>query len=646
MIPQTSWARLIAALLLVAAPMALYMPAWLSLGWLALVLWRGMLHRQGRRLPGGALRALLAAVALVAVLAEFGTIAGRDAGVALLLSMTALKLLETRARRDFFVVACLGYFLVGTGFLFSQSLPMALYLCGAMLALTTALIGAQRAAPLARDARLALRMTLQALPVAAALFVLFPRIEGPLWSMPGSGEAAVTGLDDRMEPGSIGRLVRSNELAFRVTFSGNPPPPEQRYWRGPVLWVTDGRRWGPAPPASRRSAPQLVPRGAATDYTVTLEASHQRWLLALDRPVAGPAGSSLSADGVLLAGAPITERVQYTARSLPDYATGPLDTVSRRLALQLPGPPSDRIAALAATWRAAAGDDAGVVDAALRHFREQPFVYTLTPPRLGADPVDQFLFETRRGFCEHYAAAFTVLMRSAGIPARVVTGYLGGELNPLGDFLTVRQSDAHAWAEVWLPGRGWTRVDPTVAVAPERAERAIDTVADELPGGAVRFRARHVGWLTGAARQLRFAYDAVNRGWHQWVLGYDADRQLRLLQRLGIDYRGVQAMALTLAAIVGALLLFAGWQAGHRPRRLRDPALAAWERACARLARRGLPRAPHEGPHDFAARVAAGRPDLAAATLQIANLYAARRYGGAADDTLEALRQAVRAFRP
>jgi len=250
MIPQASWARLIGALLMVAAPFALYTPLWLTLGWIALLLWRWQLHRQGRRLPGGVARALLASAALVTVLIEYGTVAGRDPGIALLLAMTALKLLETRGQRDFFVVACLGYFLVGAGFLYSQSLAMVLYLIGAVLALTTALIGAQRAAPLAQDTRLALRMTLQALPVAVALFVLFPRIEGPLWSMPGASEAGMTGLDDSMEPGSIGRLAQSDAIAFRVSFDTAPPPPDQRYWRGPVLWVTDGRRWGPAPARS------------------------------------------------------------------------------------------------------------------------------------------------------------------------------------------------------------------------------------------------------------------------------------------------------------------------------------------------------------------------------------------------------------
>jgi len=379
---------------------------------------------------------------------------------------------------------------------------------------------------------------------------------------------------------------------------------------------------------------------------VILEPSRERWLLALDLPGTGPPGSSINADSQLLANTPVTERLRYSARSLPDYTTGPPDAVSRRMALQLPAKTSARVTALAASWRAASGDDAGVVAAALRHFREQPFVYTLTPPRLGSDPVDEFLFDTRRGFCEHYAAAFTVLMRSSGIPTRVVTGYLGGELNPLGNFLTVRQSDAHAWAEVWLADRGWTRVDPTAAIAPERVEHGIDLDAAELPGGAVRFRIGESSWLTASVRQMRFAYDALNRGYHQWVLGYDVARQRDLLQRLGVDYRGVQAMTLTLAGVIGTLLLLVGWQAGRAPRHRRDPAQVAWSRCCHRLARRGLPRAPHEGPLDYAARVAAARPDLADATAQIADLYAACRYAGAPDETLRALRLAVRAFRP
>ena len=640
--------RLLVGLLLVGAPLALHQPPWLSLGWLAIALlplWR---LRRGRPLPGPWLRIPLALAGFLAVLATYGGIAGRDPGVALLTTMIALKLLELRSLRDLYVAVFLGYFLVMANLLYSQELPMAGYLLLSVMVLTMTLIAANRGpghTSTTGEARLAGKLLLQGLPIMLVLFFLFPRIDGPLWHMPEERNQAVTGISEEMSPGDISRLVRDDSVAFRVEFDGALPPPVERYWRGPVMWFTNGRRWraGSLPSASTgyRGFGDLV------SYAVTLEPSRQRWLFALDLPANVPDDARLTTDFQVVTTLPVTERRRYQASSYTRYRADGLSPAQRRSGLQLPGVVSDRVRRLADEWRLEADSDRQVVDLALAHFREQPFVYTLNPPLLGRDPIDGFLFETRRGFCEHYATSFTMLMRLAGIPARVVTGYQGGQRNPFGGYLIVRQSDAHAWAEVWLPDSGWTRVDPTAAVAPERIERAIDADAEFGLDGAVQFRGLGGSFTVSLAEQFQFAIDSLNATWDLWVLGYGAARQLEVLSQLGLGIDDWHAVTMALAIVVGVMLPLIGWSIMRPPGHARDPAATLYRRFCARLARCGLGRATHEGPRSYAARVTSARPELAAAVARITDLYIGLRYAPAPSDTsLAALRRAVHGFRP
>jgi len=642
--------RLALGLLLVGAPLALYQPPWLSLGWLTVLLLRWLQVHRGRPQPPGWVRMGLTFAGLAAVLLTYGTVAGRDAGVALLGTMTALKLLEVTRPRDLYLAVFLGYFLVITNFLYSQEIPMAIYLLLSVLALTSTLIAINRgpsSAPATADLRLAARLMLQGLPVMVVLFVLFPRVDEPLWHMPDRGPQATTGISDTMEPGSISELVASNAVAFRVDFDGEPPPQAQRYWRGPVLWFTNGRRWRAGTPP-RPEGIGFTGLGDPVSYTVTLEPHRQRWLFALDLPAEVPINVAISTDFQVLAERPVVERRLYRALSYLNYTTGPPSPAESRSALQLPSRVSLRVRALAQQWRTAAGgDDAALVNLALAHFREQPFVYTLSPPLLPDDPIDGFLFETRRGFCEHYAASFTLLMRLAGIPTRIVTGYQGGELNPLGGYLIVRQSDAHAWTEAWLPGRGWTRIDPTAAVAPERIELGIDADASLGFDGAVRFRGGQIPWLSELAERAVLAIDAVNAKWNFWVLGYNAGRQLDFLRDLGLGIESWYGLTVALGIVVGTLLVTIGWSIMRLPRTRLDPAAVAYRHFCARLARRGLRPRTGEAPGDFAHRVGLQRPDLAEGVAHITRLYVAQRYAPApAVALLSELRRAVRGFRP
>ncbi|MFO1424470.1 MAG: DUF3488 and transglutaminase-like domain-containing protein [Candidatus Competibacteraceae bacterium] len=636
---------LLAALVLAVVPQATELSVWLTVLFAALVGWRGLIVFRNGALPPRWLLLLVAVLAGAGVIVDHRTLFGRDAGVALLTAMTACKLLESRGLRDGVVLVFLGYLLVMSNLLYSQDIPQIAYLLAAILVMLTAqvLIHRQHAgltalAPL----RLTGRMVLLAVPVMLILFVLFPRIPGPLWGLPKDAYKGRTGLSEQMAPGSVSELSQSGEVAFRVRFAGAIPPPNQRYWRGLVLWHFDGRRWTrPEEPPLNTPTP-FTPEGAAVDYAVVLEPSNRSWLFALDLPARLPPYARMTASFQLLRDQPVNEVYRYEMRSYPAYRTGELTAMERSRGLQLPPRGNPRARALVADWRQRDPRPEALVRSALTLFREQPFYYTLTPPLLSGHIVDDFLFRTRRGFCEHYAGAFVVLMRAGGVPARVVLGYQGGEMNALGGYLMVRQSDAHAWAEVWLEGRGWVRVDPTGAVAPNRVQQGLYAALSD--SGLLPFLARRGGdseWL----RQLVLGWDILNNSWNEWVLAYGPDRQKEFLSGLGFgpaDWAGMTVAMLIALSGFGAL--YAGWR--WRSRLARDPVARAWQRFCTRLARRGLARGAAEGPLDFAGRVAAGRPELAAAVWEIARLYAALRYGPVAPpEQVRQLRRLARRFR-
>ena len=642
--PALIW--LLVTLALAVAPHSRELPVWLTLLFAAVIGWRGLIAVRDWPLPPRWLLLILAVLTGAGVLIDYRTLFGRDAGVALLTAMTACKLLETRSLRDGVVLVFLGYLLVMGNLLYSQEIPMIAWLFGVVVIMLVAqvMIHRQHAGLTALAAlRLVGRMVVQAIPVMLILFVLFPRIPGPLWGLPKDAYKGRTGLSDEMMPGTVSELSKSDEVAFRVRFSGAIPEQGKRYWRGPVLWNFDGRRWTRSEELPANTPVAFLPEGAAVNYAVILEPSNRRWLFALDLPASLPPRAGMTASFQLLREQPVNEVYRYEMRSYPNYRTGELTAGERFRALRLPLSGNPRARALASQWRERDSRPEARVGAALALFREQAFYYTLNPPLLGgSDSVDDFLFRTRRGFCEHYASAFVFLMRAAGVPARVVTGYQGGERNELGDYLIVRQSDAHAWAEVWLAERGWTRVDPTAAVAPNRIQQGLyAAVADPLELPFLVRRGGDSEWL----RQLAMGWDSLNNSWNEWVLAYGPDRQKEFLSGLGfgpVDWGGM-----TVAMVAGLTVLglgFAGLR--WRGRLARDPVARAWQRFCARLARRGLARGAHEGPVAFTERVAASRSKLATPAREIGQLYAALRYGPTAPlAEVRRLRRLVRRFR-
>jgi transglutaminase-like putative cysteine protease len=619
---------LLLSILMVIAPHAEHLPLWVSGLCAGLLLWRAWLTYSGKPLPKRWLLMLITFAGTGGIVFTFHTLFGREAGVALLMMLAALKPMELRDARDAMVLIYLGCFTIITSFFYSQSIPTALYLLATLMVIVTAWVHLQaQNIALKPRMRIAAVLLLQALPLTLILFILFPRVQGPLWGLPQDAYAN-TGLDDRMSPGSLSRLSLSEAVAFRVAYNDKPPRRDQMYWRGPVLRYFDGRTWSPGI-ISPADAPEFTGLGQAIDYVVTLEPHNKPWLFALDVPEKLSVPSTLTYDFQLLNKGPVHARLRYAARSNLVYKAN-LQESERTIhhALQLPRQFDPRAQQLAAEWRAGSKDDADIVRTALAYFNKQGFVYTLEPPLLGVNSVDDFLFTTRKGFCEHYASAFVFLMRAANIPARVVTGYLGGEFNDVGNYYIVRQSDAHAWAEVWLAGQGWVRVDPTGAIAPDRVERGLSAALSD--NAALPFMERDPPqWM----RDLRFNLDTLANQWNQWVLGYDSERQFAFLTRLGMESITWQKMALNMASGLGLVIaLFALFMLRHLYTRRPDKVQAAWLKLCRRLARAGLPRAAHEGAQDYAARVAAARPELADAIRDLAARYTTLRYGTRNDE--------------
>ena len=641
--------RLTVALVLVLAPHAGQLPWWVLATGTALVAWRLVVLQFALRLPPKWMLLAVGLGAMGGVWASYGRIFGRDAGIALLTVMIALKLLELATLRDAMVLIFLGYFVVLTNFLYSQSIPTALYLLATVWIITACMIDFQarvRVPPLATQLRMSATMLAQAVPLMLALFVLFPRVPGPLWSLPQDARAGVTGLSDTMTPGSLSELILSDDVAFRVRFEERAPRAQSLYWRGPVLWDFDGATWS----TSRFPYTQTIIRryegiGDPVAYQVTVEPHQKRWLFALDLPARLPPNARITADFQLYLNAPLASRLRYDMVSFTDYRIAPEDTAGElRRARTLPADSNPRTRELAVEMHTRAGSDRAYVDEVLALFRNQPFSYTTTPPLLGANPVDGFLFETRAGFCEHFASAFAVLMRAAGIPARIVTGYQGGEYNTMGEYFIVRQADAHAWVEVWFADTGWTRFDPTAAVAPGRVGIGAATVTRRaesfagIPLGAIG----RAPWM----QQARLVWDLATNAWNQAILGYTQERQRDLLLRAGFDETTWERLVMALIAVAGAITVLLALASLHSLRTRRpDPLCRDYARFRARLEREGIVAAAAEGPLDLARRAGAARPDLAPAISAVSELYARLRYGPAPPaGALARFRRLVAAF--
>ncbi len=603
-------------------------PLWTTATAFLCAAWSAAICTRRLRAPGRWIKGALALALVAAVLAIFHTLNGVAAGTTLLVGMGSFKLLEAHKRRDRYIVIGAALFLLLAACLSQQSLAYApLYAAHAWLCCSAMAVVAHPRSTFGDRAAgmLAARSLLVALPFAVVAFLFFPRLAGAFWALPQSG-AAVTGIADTMSPGAISDLSESRDPAFRVWFDGPLPPPAQRYWRGPVLHDFDGFTWSRSQAwTSSADVEPPAPLGPAYGYRITLEPTSQHWWFALDTVDGSPSPSvRLTPDHLLVSARPVTEPVTYRAVSHTLVRdAGPLPERSRWRDLRLPAGRNPRAVALGERLRAQTASDDRFVGAVLEFLRTGGFQYTLTPPQLGSDSVDDFLFGTRRGFCDHFASAFVTLMRAGGVPARVVTGYLGGEWNRFGGYLLVRQSDAHAWAEVWLSSRGWTRVDPTAVVAPQRLTRGILDFLPDAASAPVRLLLES-RWLSS----VRQAWDAANAWWTNQVVGFNLNTQLNLLHRIGFAAPRPTQLVWVLTVAVAGWLAVTTWQLGRLPRPpLPDRLARAYRRFCLKLARAGAPRAAHLGPLAYAEAIARRRPDLARAAGPLLEEYTELRYG-------------------
>jgi transglutaminase-like putative cysteine protease len=657
-VPRNALVWIIISLFTLVAPHAERLPLWVLAVYLFAAGWRIMVYQGRWSFPGRLVKTALIVASCSGIYLSYGSLIGLEPTVALLLTAFALKLIELHRRKDAYVLLFLGYFICITEFLFSQDLLVVLYSLLNVVLVTTGLVALHRPGEHQfnrKTIRLASILVLQSLPLMLVLFFLFPRI-GPLWTVPIKSHTAKTGVSDFMRPGDISRLGKSDEVAFRVQFDGEIPPQSSLYWRGLVFSRLEEGAWRSLRyydiPAGERRPPAVATQGEPLGYQVIMAPTQQNWLYSLRYARSESPGIMSSADYLLFSPAELEDERLYRVQSWPDAVLDVnLSDWRRETDLRLPAGENPQTLALAAQLRASAGDDAQLVDAVLAMFSQQAFGYTLEPPLLPSrDQVDAFLFQSRLGFCEHFAAAFVTLMRAAGVPARVVAGYQGGEINPVNRTVIVHQFDAHAWAEVWLEGEGWVRVDPTAAVSPERIEWGLEQ-AMQGEGNFLRdsplspLRYRSVAWVNS----LRLRYDALTWRWQSWVVGFNREEQFRLLNQV---FDGISARKFMAVLLVSGLLIL-GPVAFTLLRKRRRHALSETDRCylrfCDRLAGAGVRREAGEPPQVFAARAARELPAAADSIQRITGLYVQLAYAmepAGSSASLAEFRRAVRQFQP
>ncbi len=620
-----------------------FLPFWATFAFLACSAWRWQVERKRWRLPPAWLRILLSLVFFIGVLASYDTISGVGPGSALLTVMAALKLLETKRRRDQFVLLFISIFLIMSSLLREQYLWSLPYLVAGVLLTATAWLrmSTSSSVGVASSLRTAGRLVAYAAPLTIAMWIFFPRIATPFWAVPIDTSAASSGLSDNMSPGDISSLSLSNAVAFRVKFEDAVPPPHMLYWRGLVLHDFNGRSWtgSDEPSPGTRARRDIEPLGNPVSYQVTMEPTRQHWVIALDIPYHWDLKRThMGRQQQLSRVQPIDQRIAYSAISHPRFRlNSELSDFARSYYTRMPQNRNPRTLELARRMRDESPDEETFIKRVLDKFNKEEYFYTLEPPLLGSNPVDRFLFDTRRGFCEHYASAFAVMMRAVGIPSRIVLGYQGGEINPMGAYMIVRQADAHAWTEVWLRGRGWYRIDPTAAVAPERIESG--------RSGAM-FDGIGASWGLSAPSEflynLTLTWDVLNAKWNEWILAYGPENQNKFMQWLGMEEPDWRQMMLTLIAIVVVLIAIISvlllWRYRPPPK---DAAAVLYRKFTDKA---GLTPSRGETPLKYAMRLAQERQAMAADARAITARYLDARYGPSDLVTIDKLQAAVQDF--
>jgi len=623
----------IISLSLVISPHLKHFPGWSILLITLLFLWRIFAIKKPNWPIPKWLILIIGLASFGGVFLSFGTVAGLTAGSTILSILLALKLHESFSQRDFMLLVSLSFFIIVTNFLFSQSIPTVVYMLFSIIILIVSMLYInQGSAPLnfKYKIKFATKLLLQAIPIMVILFIFFPRISGPLWQLPNEKTSTQTGLSDSMSPGKISELTQSNAIAFRVKFDDIIPDQNKLYWRALVLWNFDGNTWeqdnrNPSPPSRL-----YVKNHSFTHYTITMQAHHKNWLYALDLPSNVPDSIIYTNNYTLESTHKISSLFQYKISSVLQYQfKSSISSWEKSAGLKIPLNTNPETIQLGKNLALQYDTDEKIINHILQLFNRENFHYTLKPPLTpGFHSVDQFLFNTKRGFCEHYASSFTLIMRAAGIPARVILGFQGGTINPLNGVVAVKNSDAHAWSEVWIKNKGWVRIDPTAAVAPERVEKNLNAALDQ--NEVLPF---HMQINTGFIKDVLFYWDAIDNQWNQWVVGYNDELQQRFLKNLFNKNLNLSDKIIFMLISIGIVVLIVALFIMRPDRKQKlDPALALYQKFCHTLALKGIRRNPHEGPLDYATRAKQELPELKDSITLITRLYIKIRYEASHSD--------------
>ncbi|PYK92863.1 MAG: hypothetical protein DME40_04355 [Verrucomicrobia bacterium] len=640
-IPRRPLLWLAAALLFTLPPMFGSLPSWVPLLFLIALAAKFWMEPKGYRLRSLVWKLVLVALILSLLFFSYGSLRGIEPGVSLIVMLTSVKILEAHTAREFHIMIMVAWVLCLCGFFLSQNLAIALCLLIAFTLLLVALIQFHRGSSFAfwPPVRTAGKLLAQAGPLIILLFLFFPRLSTGLRFQIAPQRGASAGFSDRLSPGSVSSLANSSEVAFRAEFpDGKIPPLRAMYWRGAVMWHGEGLEWeAPKAPVTLPPTRQGPPHGQALRQWITIEPHDASWMFALDWPANSPAGAKLVPGNYLWSNQPIHKPRRYEVVSYPEIPNNRLHSRELEPLLQVPADTNPAVRALAQSWSAEKAEPRAIVNKALEFFRTQGFRYSLSPGEYRKNDLEEFLFHRRLGFCEHYAASFATLMRLAGIPARVVTGYLGGEYNEIGHFFLVRQADAHAWCEVWFPDSGWQRIDPTAVVAPDRVNLGFNSFL-ERRGAAGQLDSQSV-LVRNLARwpifgRARLGWQTLSYAWDTRVLSFDGDEQESFFASIGIAGQGPIFFIIgTLAVTIALLALYAGWtHLRTRPRG--DRVKIVYESFCRKTAKLGAPRDPSEGPLDFSRRATGLLPTESDRIRRIAKAYIALRYAPAPDPTM------------
>ncbi len=645
-INQRTLVFLLVSIGLITLPHVFHVPAPIISFFFLLLLWRFICIWRPEYLPNKWLVFLLLLTGIGLLFTLHQGVFGRDAGTAVFVTALGLKLLEIKSQRDVYLITYLAFIVAASQFLYLQNLMMAGYILIVCISLLGTLLCINSGSLTnIQSLKVASKILFQALPLMVIIFIFFPRVETPRWSFLQDKNKARIGLNDILEPGSISELGLSDERVFRAKFNGKIPPPQLRYWRGPVLSFTDGKRWQKTNSVYfQKNLDRVSFQGEAYQYKILMEPQTKNWVFGLDLPASFEPPLHENGYHQLLSAMPSDRRVEYSITSYAKYNTGNITKTEALDSLQLPKRPAERILDLVAHLSGFEGTPEIFIKNVFNHFRQQDFYYTLTPPLMEESPIETFLFDVREGFCGHYATAFVYLMRVAGIPSRVVTGYQGGEYNETGGFIEVRQANAHAWAEVWLSGKGWVRYDPTTAVAPDRIMQDVN-IEQQIANNAVsfisvQFDSQTLSFLK-MARQL---WSSADYRWHRWIINYDRKHQLSLLSGFGIN--SLKSMLYWLFGLVAIITTVLALALFRKQRPNFDQAQVYYAKACKKLIKKGLIRQDNEGANDFAKRVSAKYPQMQESFSHITQLYVQIRYGkGTGKLQLQQLKASASAFR-